>query len=57
MIIDIEKRVKQYRQNRTFQNNQRKFYQQVGADDTKTYQQTDAKQTERFWTKIATKRT
>ena len=31
-------RVKQYRPNRTFQNNDRKFYQQLGADDTKTYQ-------------------
>ena len=31
-------RVKQYRQNRTFQNNERKFYQQLGGDDTKTYQ-------------------
>ena len=44
-------RVKQYRQNMTFQNNERKFYQQLG-DDTKTYQQPDAKETERFWTKI-----
>ena len=30
--------IKQYRQNRTFQNNERKFYQQVGGDDVKTYQ-------------------
>ena len=45
-------RVKQYRQNRTFQNNKRKFYQQLGGSDTKTYQQPDAKETERFWTKI-----
>ena len=45
-------RVKQYRQNRTFQNNERKFYQQLGGSDTKTYQQPDAKETERFWTKI-----
>ena len=45
-------RVKQYRQNRTFQNNERKFYQQLGGSDTKTYQQLDAKETERFWTKI-----
>ena len=44
-------RVKQYRQIRTFQNNERKFYQQLG-DDKKTYQQPDAKQTEWFWTKI-----
>ena len=42
----------QYRQNRTFQNNKRKFYQQLGGHDTKTYQQPDAKETEQFWTKI-----
>ena len=45
-------RVKQYRQNRTFQKNERKFYQQLGGSDTKTYQQPDIKETERFWTKI-----
>ena len=45
-------RVKQYRQNRTFQNNERKFYQQLRGDDNKTYQQPDAKETERFWIKI-----
>ena len=45
-------RVKQYRQNRTFQNNERKFDQQLGGHDTKTYQQPDAKETEQFWTKI-----
>ena len=45
-------RVKQYRQNRTFQNNERKFYQQVGGSDLKTYQQSNIKETERFWTKI-----
>ena len=45
-------RVKQYRQNRTFQNNERKFYQKLGGDDSKTYQQPDAKETERFWAKI-----
>ena len=32
-------RVKQYKQNRTFQNNERKFYHQMGGDDAKTYQQ------------------
>ena len=42
---------KQYRQNRTFQNNEKKFYQQLGGGGTKTYQQPDAKETERFWTK------
>ena len=47
-----QQRVKQYRQNRTFQNNERKFYQQLGGHDIKTYQQPDAKETEQFWTKI-----
>ena len=45
-------RVKQYRQNRTFQNNERKLNQQLGEVNTKTYQQLDAKETERFWTEI-----
>ena len=45
-------RVKQYRQNRTFQNNERKSYQQVGGYDMKIYQQPDARETEQFWTKI-----
>ena len=45
-------RVKQYRQNRTFQNYERKFYQQLGGSDVKTYQQADVKETERFWAKI-----
>ena len=45
-------RVKQYRQNRRFQNNERKFYQQLGGDNNKTHQQPNAKETERFWTKI-----
>ena len=31
-------RVKQHRQNRTFQNDKRKFYQQLGGDDAITYQ-------------------
>ena len=42
---------KQYRQNRTFQINERQFYPQLGGSDTKTCQQPDAKETERFWTK------
>ena len=50
-------RVKQYRENRTFQNNERKFYQRLGRSDTKTYQQPDIKETERFCTKMATKET
>ena len=35
--------VKQNRKNRTFQNNERKFYPQVGGDSNKAYQQLDAK--------------
>ena len=46
------KRYRQYRKNRTSQNNQRKFCQQVGGDDAKIFQQLDAKETERIWTKI-----
>ena len=47
-----QQRVKQYRQNWAFQKKQRKFYQQLEEDDTKTYQQPDAKETKRFWIKI-----
>ena len=46
------KRVKQYRKSSTFQNNERKFSQQLGGDDTKAYQQPNTKETEQFWTKI-----
>ena len=45
-------RVKQYRQNGTFQNNEMIFYQQLGGCDMKTHQQPDIKETELFWTKI-----
>ena len=41
-------RVEKYRQNGKFQNNKRKFYQQVGGDGTKSYRQPDARQTEQF---------
>ena len=41
-------RVKQHRQNRTFPNNERKFYQKMWGDDMKTYQQPDARETEQF---------
>ena len=47
-----QQRVNQYGQNRTFQNNERKFYQQYGGDDNKIYQQSGTKETQRFWTKI-----
>ena len=45
-------RVKQYSQNRTFQNNERKFYQQLGGNDMTTYQQPNAKKKKPFWIKI-----
>ena len=45
-------RVKQYRQSRTFQTNERIFHQQLGGSYTKTYQQPDIKEAERFWAKI-----
>ena len=44
-------RVKQYRQNRIFQN-KREFYQQFRGNDTKTYQQLDAREAEQFLSKI-----
>ena len=44
-IKRYRQRSKQCRQNRTFQNNERNFYQQLGGDDTKTYQQPDARET------------
>ena len=47
-----QQRVKQYRQNRVFQNNERSFYQQLGGHDTKTYQQPDSRETKRFWKKV-----
>ena len=37
-------RNKQDKQNRIFQNNERKFYQQVGGASTKSYQQLDKKE-------------
>ena len=46
------RRVKQYRKNKTFQNNERKFHQQLRGDVTKTYQQPDVEEPQRFWTKI-----
>ena len=45
-------KTKQYKQNRTFQNNERKFYQQLGGKWAKTYQQPDAIEARRFWSKI-----
>ena len=43
-LKEISTKVKQYRQNRTFQNNERKFYQQLGGCDTKTHQQPDTRE-------------
>ncbi len=42
----------QYRQNRTFQNNERKFNQQLGGDHTKKNKHPDKNEPERFWTVI-----
>ena len=47
-----QQRVKRFRRNKTLQNKERKFYQHVEEDDHKTYQQPDAKETQRFGTKI-----
>ena len=59
-MLAKEGRLKRYRQRvkkntdntGLSKNNERKFYQQLVGSDTKTYQQPDAKETERFWTKI-----
>ena len=51
-VKKYRQRIKQYRQRKIFQNNVRKFYQELGGYGNKTYQQPDAKETERFWTKI-----
>ena len=45
-------RIKPYIQNRTFLNNEKKFYQQVGGDCTVTIQQREDKETKQFWNKI-----
>ena len=45
-------RVRQYRQNRTLQNNEKEFSQQFGRDNTKTYQQPDVREDKEFWSKI-----
>ena len=45
-------RTKQYRQNRMFQNNEWKFYRQVGEEWAKSYQQPDVKEAKKFWSKI-----
>ena len=49
-------RVKQYRQNEAFQKNERKFYQQLGRRDTKTYQQLDANKPNDFGQKYGNQR-
>ena len=45
-------KVNQYKQNRIFQNNKSKFYQQVNGESTMTNQQLDPKETKQFWSKI-----
>ena len=44
-------RAKQYRQNRTFQNNERKFYQLVRGEWAKAYQEPDARRQRDFGAK------
>ena len=45
-------KTKQYRQNRMFQNNEKKFYRQFGGEWAKPYQQAVAREAKRFWSKI-----
>ena len=54
-IKRYRQRIKQYQTKQDIpkkKKNERKFYHQLGGHDTKTYQQPDAKETKRFWTKI-----
>ena len=44
--------VKQYRQNKTLQSYERKFYQPTGEELATIYKQTDARKAKRFWNKI-----
>ena len=53
MIEEIWTKGKTIRTKQDFPKIRKKnFYQQLGGYDTKTYQQPDARETERFWTKI-----
>ena len=45
-------KIKQYNQDWTYQNNERKFYKRVGGECTGTYQLLDAKKLKQFWIKI-----
>ena len=40
--------IQQYKQNRTFQNNDSKFYQQVNGESMKKIEQPDANETKQF---------
>ena len=51
-LISNNNRVKLYKQNKTFQNNERNFYQQVGGSSAKTNQQPEIKELKQFWNKI-----
>ena len=48
----FQDRVKQYTQNRMFQNNVRKFFHQLGSECTSTTQKPDWKKGKLFWTWI-----
>ena len=41
-------KIKLYKQNKTFPNSKRKFYERVGAECIKTNQQPEAKETKQF---------
>ena len=45
-------RDKEYKGNRTFENNERKFYQQTGGEYTEKNQQPEAKETRQFRRKL-----
>ena len=50
-------KIKQYKQNRIFQSNEKKFYQQVSREYIKTNQQLDANETKQFWRKYGNGKT
>ena len=45
-------RTKQYKQNRTFQNNEKKFYEQINESKTNTSEPPNSTEAEKFWTDI-----
>ena len=45
-------RVKQYRQNKLFETNQRRLYQELNGENTSETVATDAEQSKEFWSRI-----